>query len=365
MEKVCVFDYSNTGHHWSYNFQIMKKLKENREVHYFTSGLCLEYKKNLQKNGIIYKEVNKKFKYKLLNDMENLGLLLSLYIYCKKNNINKIYFVYFDSLIRSYFIERILFNKYRKIYTIHWYTNSKMKLYILSKIIKDNEIMVVHTIDIKEKFSNVINKNNIEVINYPILGDKRCCKKDSIEKLKIKNLNDNPTVLFIGSTNKYKGCDILLDSLVNINKKLNLIIAGKESDVKFKDIQEAINRNDKVNGIIRLGYIKDEDIKYYYSISDIVVVPYRKEFSGESGVFNEAIYHSKPIIASNVVHFDSILSNKKNGMTFKAEDSVDLAEKISEIINNYSYYKKNADEFCEVYCNMHSEEQFNEKYNKL
>lgn len=363
MERVCIFDYSNIGHHWSYNFQIMKKLKNTREVHYFTSGLSLEYEKKLEENNIIYKNINKIFKNKILNELEVLIILFKLYIYCKKNNISKIYFVYFDSLIRCYFLEKILFNKYKKIFTIHWYTNSKIKLYMLNKIIKNQEILIVHTIEIKKKFNNILNKNNIKVINYPILGDERCSKKDSMEKLNIKNLNNHPTILFIGSTNKYKGCDILLNSLININQKFNLIIAGKESDVKFEDIKKATKLNNKINTIIRLGYIPDEDIKYYYGISDIVVLPYRKEFLGESGIFNEAIYHSKPIVASNVAHFDSILSKEKNGVVFRAEDSNDLAKKICKVIINYNYYEKNAKRFCESYCKIHSEEQFNEKYN--
>lgn len=365
MEKVCVFDYTNTGHHWSYNFQIMQKLTDDREVHYFTSNLSVEYKKRLEECNIKYKEFRKKFKGKILNEIEIAIILLKLYIYCKKNDINKIYFVYFDSLIRCYFIERILFYNYKKVFTIHWYTSSKMKLYMLSKIIKNNELLVVHIREVKEKFSNIINEKYIKIINYPILGDKRCSKNEAIEKLRIKNLNNNLTILFLGSTSKYKGCDILLDSLVNISENCNLIIAGRETHIKREQIEHAIKVNKRINAIVKLDYIMDEDIKYYYGISDIVVLPYRKEFAGESGILNEAIYHAKPIVASNVGHFNSILSEQKNGITFKAEDSIDLGKKISEMIKNYDYYKKNADRFSEVYSKIHSIEQFNEKYNKL
>ncbi len=153
-------------------------------------------------------------------------------------------------------------------------------------------------------------------------------KSTAREKL---NLPENEKILlYFGFIRKYKGLDILLKAAAILKKKMNfkLIVAGEFYDNKnnYLKIIDDLALADSV--IIRDLFIPAEDVKYYFSASDVVVLPYRS--ATQSGIVQMANNFRKPVIATNVGGLSEIIKNGVNGFVVEPENPNSLAEAIFE-----------------------------------
>jgi len=138
------------------------------------------------------------------------------------------------------------------------------------------------------------------------------CKYFNLEKNKFH-------LLFIGNDKQTKGLDILEESMKFLNANFKL--------VKSKDFG-------------RLSYV---ELGMLYRASDAIILPYRILYkNGSSGVMPEAALAKRPIIAPNFYPFSEIIKRYKLGITFKAEDVIDLTKKIQKLFDNYEKICNNA-----------------------
>ena len=173
---------------------------------------------------------------------------------------------------------------------------------------------------------------------YDNFGEK-ISKEEARKKLKIKN--EELIILFFGFIRKYKGLDILLDSMKLLQKAGNsttpkLLIAGEfYEDRKSYDEQiEKLGIKDML--ILRTEFIADSEVKYYLSAADVVVQPYRS--ASQSGVTPLAYHFEKPMIVTNVGGLPSLVPDGKVGLI--AEPNAEsIAAKITE------YFQKGAAHF--------------------
>jgi len=160
-----------------------------------------------------------------------------------------------------------------------------------------------------------------------------------------KHLNipiDKKVILFFGYIWKYKGLDILLDSLKIVKDKIKnvvLIIAGQplkdwaeyEKIIFVNDLNENIHK--------KLDYIPDSEIEYYFSCADLVVLPYKKHhFDTHGGVGALVLPFKKPIIVTNVGGLSEYV--KDNIAISKPENVKELSKKIITVLNNKSLLNK-------------------------
>nr|HRC92781.1 glycosyltransferase [Bacteroidia bacterium] len=102
-----------------------------------------------------------------------------------------------------------------------------------------------------------------------------------------------------GFIRKYKGLDILLQAMPLIkNKNLKLIVAGEfyESKEEYLNLIKAHHLENAI--ILRDEYIPKDDVRYYFSVADLVVQPYRS--ATQSGVTQIAYSFDKPMVVTNV-----------------------------------------------------------------
>jgi glycosyltransferase involved in cell wall biosynthesis len=130
-------------------------------------------------------------------------------------------------------------------------------------------------------------------------------------------------ILFFGFIREYKGLDLLLEAFAasEVRKvtKVKLIVAGEfyESREKYlKIIAKEVMQED----IIMIDrFIDDEEVRYIFGASDLVVQPYKS--ATQSGVTQIAYHFNKPMIVTNVGGLKEIVPDGKCG--FVVEPSAD------------------------------------------
>ena len=143
---------------------------------------------------------------------------------------------------------------------------------------------------------------------------------------------------------KIKGQDILLDALVLLNERyphLHCYFAGAPDSHHAQDL---INLNKKASslGLAErthfLGTVTD--IPAFLQTIDLFILPSRSEGFGISLV--EALCMGIPCIASDLDGPAEVLGHGQYGLLFEAENALDLAKKITQVLDHYTSYRENA-----------------------
>ncbi|KPJ73939.1 hypothetical protein AMJ52_02515 [candidate division TA06 bacterium DG_78] len=158
---------------------------------------------------------------------------------------------------------------------------------------------------------------------------------EPIEKLK----KYSPKVLFVGRFEPRKGLKYLLQAFPMILDEFptaKLIVVGRGFLERYyrQYIEEHIKEN-----VIFVGHVSPEDLPRYYASCDIYCSP---ATGAESFgiVLLEAMATAKPIVASNIPGYKTVLEDGKEGLFFKARNPTSLAEKINQLLMDKSSMKK-------------------------
>ncbi|OGN94741.1 MAG: glycosyl transferase family 1 [Chloroflexi bacterium RBG_13_51_18] len=149
------------------------------------------------------------------------------------------------------------------------------------------------------------------------------------------NFNDGKTnILFVGRLEKRKGFDYLLEAYRLIKSDITdcrLIQVGP--GVRLRKKYEKYVRQYGLPDVSFRGYSPYNDLPRYYQTADIVCFPATGRES-QGIVLLEAMSVGKPVIASNIDGYTSVLTDGVEGITVPPRDSRQLAEAISRLIRN-------------------------------
>ncbi len=155
-------------------------------------------------------------------------------------------------------------------------------------------------------------------------------KKNPAELKKEFGIEENEFVLlFFGYIRKYKGLDLLIDAFNEVCKKydfIKLLVAGESyDDINiYKEQIKKLNLENKV--IIENKYIANEDVYKYYSVADLVVLPYRS--GTQSGILNVAYGFIKPVLVTDVGGLTESIEPNKTGIIVKPDSPEEIANGI-------------------------------------
>ena len=335
----------------TYRIGIFKRMSEKLNAIFFWSGKAKE-------NSHISEEINRiledtNIEYIQAKELHSIPIdnfsfdLLKLPFQCYKvfifSNITGVPYLLLAPLLKLMGKKIILFdelwrypkevNKYKKIYPyVKFLTKycldgvvaagSKAKEFYIDEFGFDKEKIVIAyntTIDTKE----YVNDENL----------------DNSIKQKLQNTTSRKKLLYLGRIVKYKGLDVLIKAMTNINTEYDLIVVG---DGEFKkeclSLVDELNLNDRVHF---LGSCLSNEAPYYYKNSDIFVLPTRFRLDAnvqmESWGFtvNEAMALEIPVVTTTAVGsgFDLIIDGTTGGLAI-AGDEKSLSEKINSIIEN-------------------------------
>ncbi len=177
---------------------------------------------------------------------------------------------------------------------------------------------------------------------YDNFGDK-ITKKEAREYLGI-NIEEK-IILFFGFIRKYKGLDILLDAMKQIqnskikNQNIKLLIAGEFYDDRKLYDNQIEKLGIKENLILHTDFIPDNEVKNYLCAADALIQPYRN--ATQSGVTPLAYHFEIPMIVTNVGGLPDMVLNNKVGLVAEAT-ATSIAEKILEYFTmDQNYFHKN------------------------
>lgn len=119
-------------------------------------------------------------------------------------------------------------------------------------------------------------------------------------------------LLFFGLIRKYKGLDILIKAFKDLPDNYQLVIAG-EPYGPFDEYQELI---DSCPGRDRIhlfpGYIRDSEVKKFFSAADVAVLPYRS--ATQSGINAICLNFGTPLIVTDVGGLKETIGERGTGI---------------------------------------------------
>lgn len=142
-------------------------------------------------------------------------------------------------------------------------------------------------------------------------------------------INDKLVFLYVGRVSPEKDLDILIDAYKKIYKKYKdkvaLIITGEGPYLEKC-------KNDFPKGTIFTGFKKGKELAQIYASSDIFVFPSSTETFGN--VVLEAMASGIPVIGADAGGVKDIIKHRINGLKFKARNVNELADSMTELIED-------------------------------
>lgn len=153
-------------------------------------------------------------------------------------------------------------------------------------------------------------------------------KKEARAQLKIPE--NVPLVLFFGFIRKYKGLDLMLESMRE-TPQIHALVAGEcyEDWAFYQKIIADNGLSERVH--LFTDFIPAEQVRVYFSAADLVVQPYRT--ATQSGISQIAYHFEKPMVVTNVGGLPEIVTDGVSGYVVDPEP-VAIARTILDFFEN-------------------------------
>ena len=239
----------------------------------------------------------------------------------------------------------ILSNKKKFITTIHDlgpfetnFTKIPFEKYLIKLAVQNASLITTDSEFIKREIKYFIPKVDIKKIytHYLSIEEKFRPYPKEAKKLKEKLKIEGPILLYIGRIAFYKGVDDIITAY-QIAKKLipdlNLIVGGTPDFQMEKKYQEWAT---KYKDIHFVGFIKEQELPYYYSMGDVFVTySFASEGFGLTPI--EAIACGTPVICSSMIAYKEILQD--NAIFVPPRRPQHLAKEIVKMLKDASIAK--------------------------
>ncbi len=178
-----------------------------------------------------------------------------------------------------------------------------------------------------------IPSEKIEVIHEGVDTSKFNPNNKPIFRDKFKSQH---VILFVGALVKTKNVDKLIRVFNYVQKRIDasLVIVGEGPEKS--NLMKIVKELNLTNKVFFEGFVKDEDLPYYYSSCDIFASC--SIIEGFGLIFLEAMASGKPVVAFNIASIPEVVGN--GGIIIKNFDLKEMAEKIIELLSNKEVYEE-------------------------
>ena len=170
--------------------------------------------------------------------------------------------------------------------------------------------------------------------NYGLRKDRDNSRKFLKEKYGVNTSTTDDVILFFGYIRKYKGLDILLDAMPEVfsNRNIKLLIAGEFYDDEKKYLNKLTDLNLSENIFLVKEFIPNDDVKFFFSACDLVVLPYLS--ATQSGIIPVAYFYDKPVVVTDVGALTEVVEDGNTGYVVKPNDEGSLAKAICKFFES-------------------------------
>jgi glycosyltransferase involved in cell wall biosynthesis len=178
-----------------------------------------------------------------------------------------------------------------------------------------------------------IPSKKIEVIHEGVDTSKFNPNNKPIFRDKFKSQH---VILFVGALVKTKNVDKLIRVFNYVQKRIDasLVIVGEGPEKS--NLMKIVKELNLKNKVFFEGFVKDDDLPYYYSSCDIFASC--SIIEGFGLIFLEAMASGKPVVAFNIASIPEVVGN--GGIIIKNFDLKEMAEKIIELLSNKEVYEE-------------------------
>ncbi len=165
-------------------------------------------------------------------------------------------------------------------------------------------------------------------------------KEDEISKYQIPRL-----FIYASSNGADKNHENLILALGILKKRgiepVRVICPGTQIAERAKVLDELIRKEDVSDWIQFLGFVPREHVKWLYSICFGVITT--TKYEAFSGTVMEAFQYAKPVACSRIPSLTSVIDTNDIAVRyFDPDNSEEIADAITEVIENPEPYKKGA-----------------------
>ena len=148
--------------------------------------------------------------------------------------------------------------------------------------------------------------------------------------------DDRLNILFVGRLEKRKGVNYLLEAYKQVKQEIpnsQLIIVGPGTRLRNKYEKQVVRNN--LKDVVFVGYVSYDELPRYYKSADIVCAPATgKESFGI--VLLEAMAVGKPVVASNIEGYASVVTHGVEGLLVPPKNKELLAQTLISLLTNQS-----------------------------
>jgi phosphatidylinositol alpha-mannosyltransferase len=140
-------------------------------------------------------------------------------------------------------------------------------------------------------------------------------------------------VLFVGRMEKRKGLRYLLRSWVSITRQYpetRLIVVG-EGDLR-EECERYVAQNRLAN-VVFVGFVTNDELRRYYRTAHIFCAP-STGFESQGIVLLEAMAAGRPIVATSIAGYASVITDGQQGWLVPPGDSMSLAVAMGSLLGN-------------------------------
>lgn len=148
--------------------------------------------------------------------------------------------------------------------------------------------------------------------------------------------DDKLNILFVGRLEKRKGLDYLLRACAQVKKRFTnfrLIVVGPGT--RLRPGYERFVKDTHLTDVVSTDFVPSAELPAYYRSADIFCAP---ATGGESFgiVLLEAMASGKPVVATDIEGYASVLTHGEEGLLVPPRDEEALAQALLSLLNDKS-----------------------------
>lgn len=210
---------------------------------------------------------------------------------------------------------------------------------LMKSFLKKMDFHIVQSSIVEQELLNLLPNAIYKKLFHPIY-DNFGSIQDKVKMKKKKSIKTKYVILYAGLVRSYKGFDILIQSIKHIKKKLDdfLVLAIGESYEDPKKYNSLVEKE----GVSEFffwenRYVPDDEIKEYFSICDVVALPYKT--ASQSGIIPIAYHFEKPVVVTSVGGLPEMVKNNKTGIVIEPNNPKVLGDVIAKNLKNDNFIK--------------------------